>query len=108
MNQPIANQPNALKRWYRGHGRALVGGWRMPMHTPYSSLFTVITLAICFYLPLLMWTLWQNFDGIQQQWQNQGSVAVFLKPNVGEQQRQALQQELSQKKLISEVTLVAK
>ncbi|KAA3641711.1 MAG: hypothetical protein DWP95_06330 [Proteobacteria bacterium] len=55
-----------------------------------------------------MWTLWQNFDGIQQPWQNQGSVAVFLKPNVGEQQRQALQQELSQKKLISEVTLVAK
>ncbi|MCX7545178.1 cell division protein FtsX [Marinicella gelatinilytica] len=108
MNQTVDNQPNGFKRWYRGHGRAIMGGWRMPMHTPYSSLFTVITLAICFYLPLLMWTLWQNFDGIQQQWQNQGSVAVFLKPNVGEQQRQNLQAELTDKKLISKVVLVAK
>ncbi len=108
MNQTVDNQPNAFKRWYRGHGRAVLGGFRMPMQTPYSSVFTIITLAICFYLPLLMWTLWQNFDGVQQQWQNQGSVAVFLKPNVGEQQRQNLQQELSQKNLIVEVILVAK
>jgi len=108
MNQTVDNQPNGLKRWYRGHLRALVGGWRMPFQTPYSSLFTVITLAICFYLPLLMWTLWQNFAGVQQQWQNQGSVAVFLKPNVGDQQRQDLQQELLQKNLIEAVTIVAK
>ncbi|GAA4823324.1 hypothetical protein GCM10011365_23920 [Marinicella pacifica] len=108
MNQTVDNQPNAFKRWYRGHGRAVLGGFQTPLQTPYSSLFTVITLAICFYLPLLMWTLWQNFDGVQQQWQNQGSVAVFLNPKVGEQQRQNLQQELSHKKLIADVTLVAK
>lgn len=108
MNQTVNNQPNAFKRWYRGHGRALVGGLRMPMQTPYSSVFTVITLAICFYLPLLMWTLWQNFDGIQKEWQNQGSVAVFLEANVGDTQRQNLQQELQEKNLISEVSLVEK
>lgn len=108
MNQTVDNQPNAFKRWYRGHARALAGGLRMPLQTPYSSLFTVITLAICFYLPLLMWTLWQNFNGVQQQWQNQSSVAVFLKSNVGDEQVQHLKQELAQKNLIASVTLVAK
>lgn len=108
MNKTVERQPNGFKRWYRGHARALAGGLRMPLQTPYSSLFTVITLAICFYLPLLMWTLWQNFNGVQQQWQNQSSVAVFLKSNVGDEQVQHLKQELAQKNLIASVTLVAK
>ena len=108
MNKTVDSQPNGFKRWYRGHGRAVLGGFRMPVQTPYSSLFTIMTLAICFYLPLLMWTIWQNFAGVQQEWQNQGSVAVFLKSKVGEPQRRSLQQELADKNLIQSVTLVAK
>lgn len=108
MNQPMNSQPGHFSSWYRGHARAIRGGMQMPMQTPYSSIFTVITLAICFYLPLLMWTLWQNFSGLQSDWQNQGSVAVFLKANVGSEQINQLQTELIEKKLIKTATLVSK
>jgi|SRR5690606_38628901 len=108
MNQTKKSQPGIFNSWYRGHFRAIRGGLHMPLQTPYSSIFTVITLAICFYLPLLMWTLWQNFAGIQNQWQNQGSVAVFLRANVGSEQISQLQTELQQKNLIKTVNLVSK
>ncbi len=108
MNQTKKSQPGIFSNWYRGHFRAIRGGLQMPLQTPYSSVFTVITLAICFYLPLLMWTLWQNFAGIQSEWQNQGSVAVFLKANVGTEQIKNLQIELQQKNLIKAVSLVSK
>lgn len=106
MNQPINNSPNTLKRWYRGHLRALKEGMKMPLMAPLSSLFTIITLGICFYLPLVIWTLWQNFSEVEAQWQGQGSVAIFLKQGLDSSQLQALQHDLNDRKLVAEVTLV--
>ena len=106
MNQPVKNTPSAFKRWYRGHLRALKEGLKMPLMAPLSSLFTIITLGICFYLPLVMWTLWQNFSEVEAQWQGQGSMAIFLKQGLDTSQIQALQHDLSDRKLIAEVTLV--
>lgn len=106
MNQPIKNTPGLLKGWYRGHFRALKEGLKMPLMAPLSSLFTVITLGICFYLPLVMWTLWQNFSEVESQWQGQGSIALFLKQGLDSSQIQALQYDLNERNLISEVTLV--
>ncbi len=106
MNQPIKNSPSAFTRWYRGHLRALKEGLKMPLMAPLSSLFTVITLGICFYLPLAMWTLWQNFSEVEDQWQGQGSIAIFLKQGLDANQVQALQHDLNDDKLIAEVTVV--
>jgi cell division transport system permease protein len=80
----------------------------MPLLTPYSSLFTVITLAICFYLPLVMWTLWQNFSEVEDQWRGQGSIAVFLEPGIDAKGMTALQHDLNERNLIVEVTVVEK
>jgi|GEM_PF-895193 len=106
MNQPIKNSPTAFQRWFRGHSRAMKEGLKMPLMAPLSSLFTVITLGICFYLPLVIWTLWQNFSEVQAQWQGQGSVAVFLKQGLDTNQLQALQHDLNDRKLIVEVSMV--
>lgn len=106
MNQISKQAPNAFVKWYRGHARAMTEGLKMPLHSPLSSLFTVITLAICFYLPLVMWTMWQNFSKVEQQWQGQGSVALFLRHGIDSNQLQALQNELNDRKLISDVSIV--
>lgn len=102
MNRPLKRRqkdkktkpPSAFKKWYRGHYRAAKEGLKIPLHNPYRSLFTVLTLAICFYLPLLIWNLWQNFDQLEQQWQNKGSMAVFLKPQSDRQQTLAVKQDI--------------
>lgn len=106
MNQITKQAPNGFVKWYRGHARAIVEGLKMPLHAPLSSLFTVITLAICFYLPLVMWTMWQNFSSVEEQWQGQGSVALFLRHGIDSNQLLALQNELNDRKLISEVSMV--
>lgn len=80
----------------------------MPLLTPYSSIFTVITLAICFYLPLVMWTLWQNFSEVEAQWRGQGTVAIFLKKGLDANQLTSLQHDLKERKLIAGVVLVDK
>ncbi len=106
MNQPRKQKPTALARWYRGHVRAMREGWIMPIQTPWQSLFTVITLGICFYLPLVMWTVWQNFDSLEQQWQSKGSMAVFLKPGIKVDELTNLQHDLNEQSLISNSYLV--
>ncbi len=106
MNQPKRHVPNTLARWFRGHIRALIEGLQMPLKSPLSSIFTVITLGICFYLPLVMWTLWQNFAELETQWQGQGSVAIFLKKGLDANQVSALQHDLSDRTLIASVTVV--
>lgn len=100
MNRPLRRRkkdqklksPSTLKKWLRGHRRAAKEGLKIPLHNPYRSLFTVITLAICFYLPLLIWNLWQNFDQLEQQWQNKGSMMAFLKPQADQPQTTAVKQ----------------
>lgn len=74
--------------------------------SPLSSLFTVITLGICFYLPLVMWTLWQNFSEVEAQWQGQGSMAIFLKQGLDVSQVDALKHDLNDRTLIEVVTVV--
>ncbi len=106
MNQPAKQIPSPFKRWYRGHLRAMAEGFRMPLKSPYASLFTVITLGICFYLPLIMWTMWQNFAEVEDQWQGQGSVALFLKKGLDVNQVTALKHDLNDRNLIAEVTVV--
>ncbi len=106
MNQVSKQQPSGFKCWYRGHFRAMVEGVKMPMTTPYASIFTVITLAICFYLPLVMWTMWQNFSEVESRWQGQGSVAVFLKQGLDAEKVTALMHDLGDRNLIAEVTVV--
>ena len=75
-------KPSSLMTYLRGHKRALVEGFFMPWNRPIKSLMTVFTLAICFYIPLLLWTLWLNYDALKNSWQEQGTIAIFLDSHV--------------------------
>lgn len=106
MNQSVSHKPGTFATWYRGHMRALKEGLLMPLQTPWRSLFTVITLAICFYLPLVIWTVWQNFDALEEQWQSRGSMAVFLSPGIKANELEALQHELNERSLIASSRII--
>ncbi len=88
------NPPGPLRRWLRGHRRALRESLAIPFQSPGSTGMTVLTLAISFFLPLLLWTLWMNVDRLKSAWHEQGSIAVFLKPTVNAQQAALLMNEL--------------
>lgn len=89
-------KPSLLLTYLRGHKRALAEGFFMPWKTPIKSLMTILTLSICFYIPLFLWTLWLNYDELKESWQNQGSIAVFVNSSLDMKETGILLQEIKE------------
>ena len=74
----------------------------MAFPTFYASAFSG------FYLPLVMWTLWQNFSEVEDSWRGQGSMAVFLKQGLAANDLTVLQHDLLERNIVIEVSVVDK
>ncbi|MCF6319498.1 MAG: permease-like cell division protein FtsX [Proteobacteria bacterium] len=98
--------PSFLLKYLRGHKRALSEGFFMPWKTPLKSLMTLLTLAICFYIPLFLWTLWLNYDELKQSWQNQGSIAVFINGSIDLKEAGILLQEIKDDEVVASARLI--
>ncbi len=101
-----AKKPSQLLCYVRGHKRALSEGFLMPWKQPLKSIMTVLTLAVCFYIPLFLWTLWLNYDELKTTWQNQGTIAVFIDGSVGMKEAGILLQEIKDTNIIESANLV--
>ena len=101
-----ADKPSKVLKYLRGHKRALSEGFLMPWNTPLKSLMTILTLAICFYIPLFLWTLWLNYDELKQSWQAQGSIAIFLNNSVDLKEAGILLQEIKDNEVVSTALLI--
>ncbi len=99
-------KPSTLLTYIRGHKRALNEGFLMPWKRPIKSIMTIITLAICFYIPLFLWTLWLNYDELKQNWHNQGTIALFLNSTVDLKEAGILLQEIKDLDIVQSVKLL--
>ncbi len=100
-----AKKPHLISRYIRGHKRAFYEGVVMPWKHPVKTMVTILTLAICFYIPLLLWTLWLNYEELKQNWQSQGSIAVFISPQTDAQKTKALLAEIENFTIVSSTKL---
>ncbi|VAW42173.1 hypothetical protein MNBD_GAMMA01-125 [hydrothermal vent metagenome] len=100
------NSPGRLLIYIRGHKRAIKEGISMPWKSPLKSVMTIITLSICFYIPLFLWTLWLNYDKLKQSWQHQGSIAVFVQSSVNLKETGILLQEIKDKPIVESALLL--
>ena len=100
-----APQPNGLIKYLRGHKRAIAEGVSMPWKQPIKSGMTVLTLAICFFIPLFLWTIWLNYDELKESWQQQGSIAVFLDGKMDLKEAGIFLQEIKEMPIVDTVTL---
>jgi cell division transport system permease protein len=98
-------KPSYLQTYLRGHKRALSEGFIMPWKSPLKSLMTILTLSICFYIPLFLWTLWLNYDELKQSWQNQGSIAIFVKSGLDLKEAGILLQEIKENDIVQTATI---
>jgi len=98
-------KPSSLLTYIRGHKRAIVEGFFMPWNRPVKSLMTIFTLAICFYIPLLLWTLWLNYDELKDSWEEQGTIAIFLDSHVDLKEAGILIQEIKDNDIIDSATI---
>lgn len=98
--------PSKLITYLRGHKRAVAEGFVMPWKQPVKSLLTILTLAICFYIPLFLWTLWLNYDELKGSWQEQGTIAIFIDGHVDLKQAGIFLQEIKEKQIIESARLI--
>lgn len=101
-----AKKPHFISGYIRGHKRAFYEGIVMPWKHPVKTMVTILTLAICFYIPLLLWTLWLNYEELQQNWQNQGSIAVFISPQSNAKDTDHILAEIKRFNIVSSATLL--
>ena len=99
-------QPSTFTRYLRGHKRAISEGFLMPWKRPIKSLMTILTLAICFYIPLFLWTLWLNYDELKQSWQNQGSIAIFIENTLDLKETGIFLQEIKDLPIVESASLL--
>ncbi len=100
-----APQPNRLIKYLRGHKRAIGEGISMPWKQPIKSGMTVLTLAICFFIPLFLWTIWLNYDELKESWQQQGSIAVFVEGKMDLKEAGIFLQEIKEMPIVDAVVL---
>ena len=101
------SKPSHLLCYLRGHQRAFSEGLFMPWKRPLKTMMTLLTLGICFYIPLFLWTLWLNYDELKQSWQNQGTIAIFLSSNIDLKEAGIFMQEVKEIKIVDTVTLLS-
>ena len=97
--------PNGLIKYLRGHKRAIGEGVSMPWKQPIKSGMTVLTLAICFFIPLFLWTIWLNYDELKESWQQQGSIAIFLDGKMDLKEAGIFLQEIKEMPIVDTVVL---
>jgi len=100
-----APQPSVLIKYLRGHKRAIGEGFFMPWQQPIKSVMTILTLAICFFVPLFLWTTWLNYDELKQSWQQQGSIAVFVEGKMDLKEAGVFIQEIKEMPIVETVAL---
>ena len=69
----LKQKPSWYHAYIRGHVRAANEAISMPWEHPIKSIMTLIALAICFYIPLLLWIIWLNYDDVKQNWVGRNS-----------------------------------
>lgn len=104
----LAKPPGFFKTYINGHLRAFKEGMLMPWARPLKTIMTLITLAICFYIPLLLWTVWMNYQELNESWSQQGSIAIFLKNSATSKESLAFVQSIEARDWVQSVEIINK
>jgi len=79
MSRREASQLNPLTQWYTCHIRDFLLSFSELLKKPFASLMTLMVIGIAVALPAGLYVLLQNLQDISQQWDNQGSISLYLK-----------------------------
>jgi cell division transport system permease protein len=97
---------NIISAFLQRHWLACLESWQRIIAKPLTSGLTIVALGITIMLCSLVWAAWQNVNTAQQHWQQNISVALFLKPTISVEQAQALAQQLTQQSQLVNTKLI--
>ena len=107
--QPLArpNLKTRLRAYLRDHARVLLFSLGKLYRTPFSTIMTVLMIALALALPACLYILLSNLQTVTQQWNDAGQISIFLDRDVSNQQIKQIQSKLSKYEQIEKVDYIS-
>lgn len=72
------------------HVQSITQSLNLLCRKPFSTLMTVVVIAIALALPALFWVLTDNIGRLTAGWQQRGHISLYLKPSITEDEQKHL------------------
>ena len=96
-----------LQYWWTCHLRAFLFACGELVRYPLSNLMTLFVIGIAFSLPITLFALLQNAQGIITDWQTSPKILLYLQQDLSAKQLNTFIQTLNQDKAIEQVSYIS-
>jgi cell division transport system permease protein len=94
-----------IQPWLSHHLRAALSSFNSLCRTPFSSLITVVVLAIALTLPALFWVFIDNLNQMTSRWSQNSHISLYLQTNLTSSQTIKTLKEVQAISGVAEATL---
>lgn len=108
-NKPLLKIPRErFDTWVLRHIQVMTGSLGRLTKQPVASLLTATVIGIALALPTSMYLLVDNARDIVSQWQSQGEIWLYMKPNVSDLRANQIAAELEARPDVASTRLITK
>jgi cell division transport system permease protein len=105
--QPKKNAVRYLKNYLLRHAQAALSSIGQISRSPLAAFMTCVVIGIALALPMALFILLKNVENLGENFQQTTQMTVYLKPNITEDQAQALVTTLKQNRELTGVTAIS-
>lgn len=96
-----------LQYWWTCHLRAFLFACGEIIRNPFNNLLTLFVIGIAFTLPVTLFSLLENAEGVVTNWQTAPKILLYLKQDLSSQQLNSFIQSLNQDNTIEQVRYIS-
>ena len=106
--QPGEARHSGFKVWLGQHARSLLFSLGQLCRNPVGNLFSIAVIGVSLALPAGFYLTLDNAQRIVENWDGSIRIALYLRPELGDDKAEALRDELAGQPLIERVTLISR
>ncbi len=107
-NQATTGFADKMQAYVHSHGQALFSSLGRLLRSPFTSIMTVLVLAITIALAASFYLLVNNARQLSGNLEASNQVSLFLKVNVSDEQGKKLAQQIAENSLIDQISVITK
>ena len=107
MSKRDNNHINPLSSWLLNHTRSLFFSLGEIIHTPLTSMLTIIVIGIAMALPAGLYAILLNMQSFSEQWNKSPTISLYLKQDLSSNAITTLQEDLSKNKQVASVQYIS-
>lgn len=97
-----------ISGWFQRHGNTALAALGRLTHQPFASIMTILVIAVTLALPAALHLVIKNARSLSASWDNALDFAVYLKPEITEEQGRRLADIVLQRADVESVTFISR